>query len=315
MTLAQTYPNLLVANEETQKLIGSTAAQSSALTVEKEHAVAYQFTAATAGTVETVDFKTGAIGSTATGIEAAVAKESSGKPGEALDTSTVSCSCSAAETTHEVTSLYAPVKAGTKYWLLLRPLGGSLKLKQASTGGSQSRTSNGAVTGEVSEFKWNAEETHGPMYIEGIGPGLSAQYTYEDTSGSDWGSQRWMKQQAMVKEWTGMTVPMAITEYGVAAAPGVPNSVGSWTAVGEYMEAYWSFLAKVHKGEVTSAPTGLTPVCALAIWYDEYAWHPTEDESFGILESEAGPGTAKEIGHPNEVGEVYKHFKTGVEGL
>jgi hypothetical protein len=315
MTVPQRYPNLLYANEGTQKLIGSTASQTSNLTIEKEHAVAYQFTAATAGTVETVDFRTGSSGSTATGIEAAVVKDNAGKPGEAVDTSTVGCSCSAAETVHEVTSLYAPVSEGTKYWLLLRPLGGNLKIKQAASGGSQSRTSNGAVTGEVSEFKWNGEETHGPAYIEGIGPGLGAQYTYEDTSGQDWGSQRWMKQQAIVKEWTGLTVPMAITEYGVAAAPGYPNSVGSWTAVGEYMEAYWSFLKKVHKGEVTSAPSGLTPVCAIAIWYDEYAWHPTEAESFGILESEAGPGEAKEIGHPNEVGEVYKRFKLGVEGL
>lgn len=315
MTVPQRYPNLLLADEETQKLIGSTATQTSSLTVSNEHAVAYQFTAATPGTVETIDFRTGASGSTATGIEASVVTDNSGKPGEAVDTSTVSCSCGTAETVHEVTSLYAPVSAGTKYWLLLRPLGGNLKIKQAASGGTQSRTSNGAVSGEVSEFKWNGEETHGPSYIEGIGPGLGAQFTYEDTSGQDWGSQRWMKQQAIVREWTGLTVPMAITEYGVAAAPGVPNSVGSWTAVGEYMEAYWSFLAKVHKGEVTSAPSGLTPVCALAVWYDEYAWHPESDESFGILESELGPGTAKEIGHPNEVGEVYKRFKAGIEGL
>ncbi len=124
-----------------------------------------------------------------------------------------------------------------------------------------------------------------------------------------------MKQQQEVKEWTGLTVPMAITEYGAAAATGVPDSVGSWTAVGEYQEAFWSFLHKVHTGEVTSAPTGLTPVGALAIWYDEYAWHPTEAESFGILESSLGPGEKKEIGHPNEVGENYKKFKVGIEGV
>jgi hypothetical protein len=317
MTLAPKYPNVLEGEEATKKLIGGTTEAGSSFTVEKEHAVAFQFTAASSGTVETVSFHTGASGSTAMEMKAAVVRDNSGKPGEAVDTSTVTGSYSAAETLHEVTSLTAPVTSGTKYWLLLEPLGGTLNIKQSASGGTQSRTSNGTVKGSVSEITWNGEETHGPMYIEGSGPGIGAEFAYEDTSGQKWGSQRWMKQQQQVKEWTGLTVPMAITEYGVAAAEGVPNSVGSggWTAVGEYMEAYWAFLHKVHHAEVTSAPTGLTPDVSLAIWYDEYAWSPKGDESFGILESLEGPGTAKEIGHPNEVGEVYKKFKAGIEGL
>ncbi len=315
MTLAQKYPNTLIQEEGSKKLVGSTTEASEGITIEKEHGVAYQFTAASSGTVETIDFHTGAAGSTSNSVKAAVVKDNGGKPGEAVDTSTVVGNYSAAETLHEITSLTAPVVGGQKYWLFLEPFNGNLKIKQSAAGGSQSRQSSGVIKGGVSEITWGAEETHGPMFIEGVGPGLGAELVYEDTSGQHWGSQRWMKQQQEVEEWTGLTVPMAITEYGAAAASGVPDSVGSWTAVGEYQEAFWAFLHKVHTGEVTSGPTGLTPVCALAVWYDEYAWHPTEAESFGILESEAGPGEKKEIGHPNEVGENYKKFKVGIEGL
>jgi hypothetical protein len=317
MTLAPKYPEVLEGEEAVKKLIGSTSEAASSVTVEKEHAVAYQFTAATSGEVEKISFHTGASGSTATGMKAAVVLDNAGKPGEADDTSTVTGSYSAAETLHEVNALTAPVQGGTKYWLLLEPIGGTLKIKQSASGGTQSRTSNGVANASVSKIVWNGEETHGPMFIEGSGPGISAELAYEDTSGQKWGSQRWMKQQQQVKEWTGLTVPMAITEYGVAAAEGVANSVGSggWTAVGEYMEAYWSFLHKVHHSEVTTAPAGLTPVVALGVWYDEYAWQPKGAESFGILESLEGPGVAKEIGHPNEVGEVYKKFKTGIGAL
>ena len=317
MTLAQQYPNTLLQEEGTKKLIGSTSEASSSIAVEKEHGVAYQFTAASSGTVQTIEFHTGAAGSTTNSVLAAVVRDNGGKPGESVDTSTVVGNYSGAETLHEITSLSAPVVAGTKYWLLLEPFNGNLNIKQSASGGSQSRKTKGVIKGSVSEASWEGEETHGPMFIEGVGPGLGAEFVYEDTSGQHWGSQRWMKQQALVKEWTGLTVPMAITEYGVAAAEGVPNSVGKggWPAVGEYMEAYWSFLHKVHNGEVTSAPSGLTPVCALAIWYDEYAWHPKGEESFGILESLEGPGEKKEIGHPNEEGEVYKRFKAGIAGL
>jgi hypothetical protein len=317
MTLAQEFPNQLLAEEPSKKLLGSATEASASITVEKEHAVAYQFTATGSGTVQTIDFHTGAAGSTTNSVLAAVVRDSGGKPGESIDTSTVVGSYSAAETLHEITSVSAPVQAGTKYWLLLEPFNGNLSIKQSASGGSQSRKTKGVVKGSVSEATWEGEETHGPMFIDGAGPGVPSEFIYEDVSGHNWGAQRWMKQQQLVKEWTGLTVPIALTEYGVAAAEGVPNSVGSggWPAVGEYMEAYWSFLHKVHTGEVASPPTGLTPVVPLAIWYDEYAWQPTGDESFGILESLEGPGTAKEIGHPNEVGSVYKKFKAGIEGL
>jgi hypothetical protein len=121
-----------------------------------------------------------------------------------------------------------------------------------------------------------------------------------------WGSQRWMKAQALVKEWTGITVPMALTEYGVRSEYNsmveepwwrVPNA----TAQGEYMEAFWSFIKKVKNGEVTTAPTGLTPVAALAVWYDMYRWNSTE--SYGIM---SGSGVAF------EEGSVYKKFKEGM---
>jgi hypothetical protein len=57
----------------------------------------------------------------------------------------------------------------------------------------------------------------------------------------------------------------------------------------------------VKNGEVTTAPTGLTPSLALAVWYDQYRWSSTE--SYGIMN---GSGTAF------EEGSVYKKFKEGM---
>jgi hypothetical protein len=47
------------------------------------------------------------------------------------------------------------------------------------------------------------------------------------------------------------------------------------------MEAFFAFCTKVRAGTVTSAPSGLTPVLALAIWYDQY--RSGQAESYGIM--------------------------------
>jgi hypothetical protein len=147
-------------------------------------------------------------------------------------------------------------------------------------------------------------------------------YAYEDTENNKWGSERWMNQQALVKDWTGLTVPMAITEYGTAASPYVGNSSGSWSEVGNHIQSFWEFVKKVKEGHVTSAPEGLVPVLALAVYYDEYAWGPypitansQSYETFGILEVSEGPGAHPVLGNPNELGHVYEKFKAGAEGL
>ena len=147
-------------------------------------------------------------------------------------------------------------------------------------------------------------------------------YAYEDTEGNEWGSERWINQQALVKEWTGLTVPMAITEYGTAASPYVSNSSGSWAEVGRHIEDFWAFVRRVQKGEVTNAPRGLTPTLALAVYYDEYAWGPypitaksKSEETFGILEVSEGPGAHPVLGDANEEGRVYERFRAGVDGL
>ncbi len=121
-----------------------------------------------------------------------------------------------------------------------------------------------------------------------------------------WGSQRWMKAQQLVKEWTGLAVPMALTEYGVRSEYNSSLEEPWWkvaspTVQGEYMEAFWNFIGKVKHEEVTTAPTGLTPVAALAIWYDMYRWNSTE--SYGIM---SGSGV------PFEEGKVYAKFKAGM---
>lgn len=130
------------------------------------------------------------------------------------------------------------------------------------------------------------------------------------SGGNKWGNQRWIKVQQFVKEKTTLTVPVAITEHGVRTEHETGEEaywvVPSMAVLSQYMEAFFTFCAKVGKGEVSSAtlPTGLTPVLALACWYDMY--RSGKEESYGIMSS---------AGVPNEESGVYAKFKAGVEAL
>jgi hypothetical protein len=162
--------------------------------------------------------------------------------------------------------------------------------------------------------------------------GSGGENSFLDTQGvgaeSKWGGQRWMKEQQFIKNITGLTVPMVITEYGTGAKPGQPNSVGktgnvtgSWQAVAKHAEEFFNFAKLVKEVKVPSSwlPTGLTPTLVAAIWYDEYAWSPNEgeggEESYGFLESVNGPGAGKVTGAPNEVGSFYATFKLWAQAL
>jgi hypothetical protein len=133
-------------------------------------------------------------------------------------------------------------------------------------------------------------------------------YSYTDIEGHEFGSPRWMLQQALIREKLGITIPLAITEYGAATVTA--------TAAGKASEcqAFWSFMRTVQKGEVLTAPTtvaGYVPIIVVAVWYALYNKEPAGTESFGILQYSGGKGTET----PVEEEGVFKKFKEGVEAL
>lgn len=134
---------------------------------------------------------------------------------------------------------------------------------------------------------------------------INGLYAPQDVNGANFGSQRWMKQQQLVKEATGLVVPVYISEYGMAAN----TTPGGWAGVAAGIEALWQFVRKVHHAEVATAPAGLTPVLAMVAWYDFVAWGfgpPLGVESYGILKPD--------LSHNEESG-VYAKMKAGVEAI
>lgn len=124
--------------------------------------------------------------------------------------------------------------------------------------------------------------------------------------GKKWGSQRWMKCQQLVKEWTGLTVPVAITEFGARTENETGEEafwkVATAAIMAEYVKALFEFCREVQLGKVTSAPTGLIPVLGLVIWYDQYRQNKTE--SYGLMSTGGTPFEP-----------AYQRFKEGVESL
>lgn len=128
-------------------------------------------------------------------------------------------------------------------------------------------------------------------------------YSFKGASGEEYGAQRWMCQQALIKEKFGLIVPMAITEYG-------GNTEGETAKVkAEKIVAFWEFMKFVQKGEVPGADipsvSGYVPVVATAVWYALY--QKTGAETYGVLKVSTET--------PEETEEWFKKFKTGVEAL
>jgi hypothetical protein len=139
--------------------------------------------------------------------------------------------------------------------------------------------------------------------------------SYTDTAGAEWGSQRWMKEQYYIQQHLGVTVPVAITENGVAAAPGVANSVGSggWLAVAENAREYLEFIKVVKEGKVPASTLpgmAYTPILLFACWYDMYG-NRQGGETFGLFFYEEN-GKPK---GPNEEGSFFSTFKTAANAL
>lgn len=124
--------------------------------------------------------------------------------------------------------------------------------------------------------------------------------------GKHWPSQRWMKSQQLIKNWTGLTVPMALTEFGARTENETGEEpywkVASAAVQAEYVEALFAFARKAELGEVTSGPSGLVPALALVIWYDQYRSGKTE--SYGLMSATATPFEP-----------TYAAFKEGVKSL
>jgi len=117
---------------------------------------AFQFTAASSGTVEELLFRTNATANTGvTGVVLAVFAENAGRPGEVLGSGTAS-GTPAASSWIKASGLSVPVTSGTKYWLVALPLGsGKLHFNAAKSSGGTGNvettaTGLGKATAETS---------------------------------------------------------------------------------------------------------------------------------------------------------------------
>jgi hypothetical protein len=120
---------------------------------------AFQFTAASTGTVEELLFRTNATANTGvTGVVLALFAENAGKPGEVLGSGTAS-GTPAVSSWVTVTGLSVPVTSGTKYWLVALPLGsGKLHYNAAKTSGGTGNVETTAtgLTKATSETSWES---------------------------------------------------------------------------------------------------------------------------------------------------------------
>lgn len=132
----------------------------------------------------------------------------------------------------------------------------------------------------LSEVNQNNIKENSEAYLHG-----GAEEDPVPGGGKKWSSQRWMKCQYLMKEWTGLTVPVALTEFGVRTENEVGEEpfwkVASAAIEAEYIKAYYEFCHEVHIGKVAATPPGLTPVLGVAIWYDQY--RASKTESYGIM--------------------------------
>jgi Lysyl oxidase/Bacterial Ig domain len=138
----------------------------------------FQFTAKSSGTVEELQFRTNATANTGvTGVTLGVFAENAGKPGEVLGKATVAGE-PAVSSWVKVTGLSTAVVSGTKYWLVVLPLGASsTKLHyNAAVGSGGAGNLESVATGLsalTAESSWETFN-QGPVGFQAIGPVSSA---------------------------------------------------------------------------------------------------------------------------------------------
>jgi hypothetical protein len=134
---------------------------------------AFQFTAASSGTVEEMQFRTNAVANTGvTGVVLGVFADSAGKPGEVLGQATASGE-PAVNSWVKATGLRAAVVSGTKYWLVVLPLGeGTKKLHYnvaVATGGAGNVESKaGGLASLTAQASWETYN-QGPVGFQALG--------------------------------------------------------------------------------------------------------------------------------------------------
>ncbi|MFI5005321.1 MAG: lysyl oxidase family protein [Solirubrobacterales bacterium] len=135
---------------------------------------AFQFTAASSGTVEEMQFRTNAVANTGvTGVVLGVFADSAGKPGEVLGQATASGE-PAVNAWIKATGLRAAVVSATKYWLVVLPLGeGTKKLHYnvaVTVGGAGNVESKaGGLASLTAQASWETYN-QGPVGFQALGP-------------------------------------------------------------------------------------------------------------------------------------------------
>jgi hypothetical protein len=134
---------------------------------------AFQFTAKSTGTVEELEFRTSATANTGvTGVMLGVFAEAAGKPGEVLGRATASGQ-PATSSWVKATGLSLPVVSGTKYWLVVLPLGSSSTKLHYNAAVASGGTGNvesvvGGLTALTAEASWETYN-QGPVGFQAIG--------------------------------------------------------------------------------------------------------------------------------------------------
>jgi hypothetical protein len=142
---------------------------------------AFQFTARASGTVEQMQLRTNATPNTGvTGLDIGVLAESSGKPGAVLGHAVLSGEPPTSSWV-TVSGLSVPVTGGTKYWLVVLPLGAAGSKLHFGAAASSGGTGNvesvsgglGMLTAQSSWTTWN----QGPVGFQALGKTSVAQPT------------------------------------------------------------------------------------------------------------------------------------------
>jgi hypothetical protein len=162
-SLASSLLALLVGDESTT--------YTNSVTISSEKPLAGKFTALATGTLETLEYR--AVGTqNATSIRLGIFSASGGEtnePFEVLAQGTVVGKPANPEWV-KVTGLSLAVTAGTVYWLVVLPEGGSSITKTAAaSGGTSVRLGANAIPGELKATTWGVDKATGPMMFAGKG--------------------------------------------------------------------------------------------------------------------------------------------------
>ena len=222
-------PRVLLAGDAT-----STYTVGDQTTAGREEA--FQFTAASTGTVEEMQFRTNGTANTGvTGVVLGVFAESAGKPGEVLGQATV-LGEPAVNAWVKATGLSAPVVSGTKYWLVLLPLGEATKrlhynVAVAAGGAGNVESKAGGLSALMAESSWETYN-QGPVGFQALGRAAQASVTIEGAPASMTAGTNVQLTAKVLNDSPTVTWKASagtITSGGLYTAPSEPPAGGSVT--------------------------------------------------------------------------------------